>query len=73
MNETAIAKESRMSGKQNTDFEFQACDYLDLVEVGYRQSSDYNCAPGQKFLFKVFSFSLKLTNFNRVTKVQNNE
>merc|ERR1719180_527696 len=38
----AIAKQ-RMSGKQDTDFEFQACDYLDLVEVGYRQDSDYNC------------------------------
>jgi len=48
----AISKQSRMSGRQNTDFKFQACDYLDLVEVGYRQSSDYNCAPGQKFLFK---------------------
>merc|ERR1719180_697550 len=35
----AIAKQ-RMSGKQDTDFEFQACDYLDLVEVGYREDSD---------------------------------
>merc|ERR1712181_87727 len=47
----AIAKQ-RMSGKQDTDFEFQACDYLDLVEVGYRQDSDYNCTQGSKFLFK---------------------
>merc|ERR1719234_788511 len=47
----AIAKQ-RMSRKQDTDFEFQACDYLDLVEVGYRQDSDYNCTQGSKFLFK---------------------
>merc|ERR1719378_1737150 len=33
-------------------FEFQACDYLDLVEVGYRLNSDYDCEPGDKFLFK---------------------
>ena len=32
---------------------FQHCDYLDLTEVGYRQTSDFNCAPGDKFLFKV--------------------
>merc|ERR1719295_2430968 len=47
--ETRPAK--RKSGKQN-GFEFQACDYLDLVEVGYRPNSDYNCEPGDKFLFK---------------------
>ena len=45
----------RMNGKQG-DFEFQACDYLDLVEVGYRPGSDFNCAPGGEFLFEVFSF-----------------
>ena len=32
---------------------FQHCDYLDLTEVGYRQTSDFNCKPGDKFLFKV--------------------
>ena len=26
------------------------------MEVGYRQKSDSNCAPGDKFIFKVFSF-----------------
>ena len=45
----------RMNGKQG-DFEFQACDYLDLVEVGYRPGSDFNCAPGGEFLFEVFYF-----------------
>ena len=51
--ETRPAK--RMKEKQG-GFEFQACDYLDLVEVGYRPNSDYNCEPGDKFLFKVLSF-----------------
>ena len=51
--ETRPAK--RKSGKQG-GFKFQACDYLDLVEVGYRPNSDYNCEPGDKFLFKVLSF-----------------
>ena len=45
----------RISGKQG-NFEFQSCDYLDLVEVGYRPGSDYDCSPGDKFLFKVLSF-----------------
>jgi hypothetical protein len=31
---------------------FNHCDYIDLVEVGHRDNS--NCAPGGKFLFKVF-------------------
>ena len=30
---------------------FGHCDYVDLVEVGYREGS--NCGPGGKFLFKV--------------------
>ena len=30
---------------------FGHCDYVDLVEVGYREGS--NCGPGKKFLFKV--------------------
>merc|ERR1719385_12216 len=47
--ETKPAK--RMNGKEG-GFEFRACDYLDLVEVGYRPNSDYNCEPGDKFLFK---------------------
>ena len=39
-------------GKQ-AGFEFRACDYLDLVEVGYRERSDFDCKPGDKFVFKV--------------------
>jgi len=34
------------------NFEFKACDYLDLAEVGYRQNSDSSCSPGDKFIFK---------------------
>ena len=34
---------------------FGHCDYIDLVEVGYRAGSINNCAPGGKFLFKVTS------------------
>ena len=45
---------SRMKGRQSEfDGIFQHCDYLDLTEVGYRQTSDFNCAPGDKIIFKV--------------------
>ena len=55
MNGKETRPSKRMKEKQG-GFEFQACDYLDLVEVGYRPNSDYNCEPGDKFLFKVLSF-----------------
>merc|ERR1719300_2354555 len=51
MNGKEARPSKRMKEKQG-GFEFQACDYLDLVEVGYRPNSDYNCEPGDKFLFK---------------------
>merc|ERR1719378_300016 len=41
----------RMKEKQG-GFEFRSCDYLDLVEVGHRLNSDYDCGIGDKFLFK---------------------
>ena len=45
---------ARAKGRQSEfNGTFQHCDYLDLTEVGYRQTSDFNCAPGDKFLFKV--------------------
>merc|ERR1711981_1267387 len=48
------AKRKFMSGDfdPKSEFEFRACDYLDLVEVGYRQNSSSNCSPGDKFIFK---------------------
>ena len=43
-----------MGGRKfDPNFEFRACDYLDLVEVGYRERSDFDCKPGDKFVFKV--------------------
>merc|ERR1712212_928533 len=45
---TMTAKRMRRQG----NFEFRSCDYLDLVEVGYRPGSDYDCSPGDQFLFK---------------------
>jgi len=42
----------RISRKFDPNFEFKACDYLDLAEVGYRQNSDSSCSPGDKFIFK---------------------
>ena len=43
--------------EKQSDFDgFQACDYLDLGEVGRRQRSDFDCKPGDKFVFKVVSF-----------------
>merc|ERR1719385_351578 len=47
--ETKPAK--RMKEKQG-NFEFRSCDYLDLVEVGHRLNSDFDCGIGDKFLFK---------------------
>ena len=47
--EKSVAK----TNERQSEFNFQHCDYLDLTEVGYRQTSDFNCAPGDKFLFKV--------------------
>ena len=60
-------KSAARPGKRAFDpnFEFRACDYLDLVEVGYRQNSDSNCSPGDKFIFKVLC--LKLTNSTHTT------
>jgi hypothetical protein len=39
------------SKDRQNDGKFIHCDYIDLVEVGYRENS--GCAPGGKFLFKV--------------------
>ena len=50
----------RMSGTQRSDFELRACDYVDLVEIGHRQRSDWDCGQGQKFVFKVFFFVFNL-------------
>ena len=42
--------------EKQSDFDgFQACDYLDLGEVGHRERSDFDCKPGDKFVFKVVS------------------
>ena len=46
----------RLSGKQTVNFEFSSCDYVDLVEVGHRKQSDYNCSMGDKFVLKVLIF-----------------
>ena len=46
----------RMSGKQSENFKFRSCDYVDLVEVGHRKQSDYNCSVGDKFVLKVIFF-----------------
>ena len=51
--EAKPAKGKFMSRKFDPNFEFRACDYLDLVEVGYRERSDFDCKPGDKFVFKV--------------------
>ena len=56
MSAKVVQKKSvaRAKGKQSEfNGTFQHCDYLDLTEVGYRQTSDFNCTPGDKFLFKV--------------------
>ncbi len=45
-----------LSEKQSDFDGFQACDYLDLGEVGHRQRSDFDCKPGDKFVFKVVTF-----------------
>ena len=43
--------------EKQSDFDgFQACDYLDLGEVGHRERSDFDCKPGDKFVFKVVPF-----------------
>ena len=49
-------KSSNRNEKQSDFDGFQACDYLDLGEVGHRQRSDFDCKPGDKFVFKVVSF-----------------
>ena len=49
-------KSSNRNEKQSDFDGFQACDYLDLGEVGRRQRSDFDCKPGDKFVFKVVSF-----------------
>ena len=36
-----------------TESKFKHCDYLNLLEVGYRARSDFSCKAGDKFLFKV--------------------
>ena len=56
-----IARDGKMKSikrkEKQSDFDgFQACDYLDLGEVGHRQRSDFDCKPGDKFVFKVVSF-----------------
>ena len=35
------------------ELKFKHCDYLNLLEVGYRARSDFDCKAGDKFLFKV--------------------
>ena len=65
-----LNKSPLRKGKQSEFDDFRHCDYLDLVEVGctlyiqlkvgHRQRSDFNCAPGGKFVFKVFSFILSI-------------
>ena len=49
-------KSTKRKEKQSNFDGFQACDYLDLGEVGHRQRSDFDCKPGDKFVFKVVSF-----------------
>jgi len=51
-NEDSIEKESaRQIAKETADPDrYKHCDYLDLVEVGYRQDSI--CKPGDKMVFK---------------------
>ena len=52
-----VKMESTKRNEKQSDFDgFQACDYLDLGEVGRRQRSDFDCKPGDKFVFKVVSF-----------------
>ena len=43
----------KLSKSGRAEDKFGHCDYIDLVEVGYRDGSISNCAPGGKFLFKV--------------------
>ena len=45
--------DEKRKGEQSDFDRFQACDYLDLGEVGHRQRSDFDCKPGDKFVFKV--------------------
>ena len=48
----AIQKKENIFVKTRAgESKFGHCDYVDLVEVGYREGS--NCGPGGKFLFKV--------------------
>ena len=52
-----VEMKSTKRKEKQSDFDgFQACDYLDLGEVGHRQRSDFDCKPGDKFVFKVVSF-----------------
>merc|ERR1712198_73655 len=51
MNGKETKPSKRMKEKQSS-FEFRSCDYLDLVEVGQRPNSDFDCGIGDKFLFK---------------------
>ena len=46
-------KSSAVPGQKQ--MELKHCDYIDLVEVGYREDS--TCKPGDKVIFKV-SFAL---------------
>ena len=48
-----ISADEKRKGEQPDFDRFQACDYLDLGEVGHRQRSDFDCKPGDKFVFKV--------------------
>ena len=51
--------DEKRKGEQPDFDRFQACDYLDLGEVGHRQRSDFDCKPEDKFVFKVvFGISL---------------
>ena len=45
--------DEKRKGEQSDFDRFQACDYLDLGEVGHRQRSDFDCKPEDKFVFKV--------------------
>merc|ERR1719300_99153 len=51
MNGKETKPSKRMKEKQSS-FEFRSCDYLDLVEVGQRPNSDFDCKIGDKFLLK---------------------
>ena len=61
-NKDSIKKEvARQIGNATTKPDpdrYNHCDYLDLVEVGYRQDSE--CKPGDKMVFKVGNFKFKM-------------